>query len=168
MYDEIPTVSTHNLKTDYSIFGKLKTVIFGFVIFTAVFIACGLEPVREILFNFRDIFNVSWVNSAVEFLTEGLWFVYIFLITGAVVTLLEKQAFTALEICDEGIKFINAKTGETKYADYGDIHIAYGKFQDSVIIESKKIGIKQKDYGWGEFTQSSVLRTNLVKYGGLR
>ena len=158
-------ISSHNLKSDYSLKGKLRTIIIGWLIFTVIFVLTRLPAVQEPIISFADKMGVPWVSSAVNFIVNGLWVLLIPLCTGTVLTLLRKQTFDVLIIYTTGLGFFNSKTNQEDYADFDQIRLSYGKMQQSFYVKAASADIKETEYSWGEFSQPDVLQNNLQRYG---
>ena len=158
-------ISAHTLKTDYSMKGKIRTVIIGWVIYGALFGVTRMPSVQAAMLGFAENVRVEWVTDVVSFVIDGLWFVVIPMVIGTLMTLLKKQTFDELRIYNEGLGFANSKTGEETYAAYASIHLSYGKLQDSFWVEAKEAGVKLTEFGWKEFAEPTVLRTGLEEKG---
>ena len=158
-------VSYHHLKSDYSVRGKIRTILIGWVIFVVIFILTRLPAIQEPIVNFAVKMQVDWVSSAVNFIVNGLWIVFIPLCIGTIITLLKKQTFDGLVIYSSGLGFVDSKSGQERYVDFDKIHLSYGSMQQSFYVKAVSAEIKETQYGWDEFSQSDVLKNNLQRYG---
>lgn len=151
-------VSSHNLKSDYSIKGKIKDLIIGWIIYL-VFLFVTRIP---------EISNLLRQTKTFAFLASNFWYFFaVLMIAGTIITLLKKHFFVKINIYNTGMGFVD-KDGMEKYFDYEKIKLFYGKMQESIIIElfeDKKISYT---YAWKEFTQPDVLRNNLERYGTIK
>jgi hypothetical protein len=151
-------VSTHNLTSDYSIKGKLKTLIIGWIIYLIILIIPRITEVQNVLFK---------ISKDFAFLTSNFWYFFmILMITGTIITLVKKHPFIKINIYNTGIGFID-KNGLEEYFDYEKIKLAYGKMRQSLTIELLEDKKTSYDYAWREFTQADVLKNNLERYSQL-
>ena len=158
-------ISAHDLKTDYSLKGRLKGIILMWCIFLTIFGVTRLPNVQETLLNISENLRVEWVTSSVNFFINGLVYVFIPVIIGTILGLREKRSFKELRMYEEGIGFVGEE-GE-RFAPYDKIQLSWGKFQQSFYVECKELEIKSYDYGFGEFSQPDVLEKNLRRYSDL-
>ena len=158
-------VSTHKLTKDYSLKGKIKSVVIAWVVFLVVFGVTRMPDIQSMLLGFSASVTVNWVTSIVNFIINGFWVFGIGLIIFTPYTLLKKQSFDEMRLYDTGIVFYNSKSKDERYAVYSDVRLSYGRLQESFHIESKVVGVKMAEYGWRDFSQSDVLRSNLERYG---
>ena len=158
-------ISSHDLQSDYSIKGKLKRIIIGWCIFLVIFGVTRVPSLQAVLLDFESNLGVEWVTSSINFIINGLIFVFIPMIIGTILTLRAKHSFKELCIYKEGIGFVE-NDGE-KFALYNQIELSWGKMQESFYIGCKELEIKTNDYGFGEFSQPDVLMNNLKRYSNL-
>jgi len=157
-------MSSHKLLSDYSLKGKLKNIIIGWVIFLVLLGITRLPVVRDALTSFSKSVTVDWVTSVVNFILNGFWVFGILLVIGTVVTLVKKQVFDEIRLYDTGVGFWDSHTGTERYAAYPDVKLSYGKMRQSFWVESKSAPIKLTEYAWTEFAQPDLLQANLVRY----
>ena len=163
--DNKELLSVHKLTSDYSLKGKLRPVIIGWIIFLAIFIVTRLPVVRQAVFQFAANFNHSGLSSSSNFIFNGLWILFISMVIGTVIQLRKKHPFNELRLYSTGIGFVSADTGAERYAPYSGVRLSHGKMQQSICIAAPEAGVaKEAEYGWGEFTQPDVLRNNLERY----
>jgi hypothetical protein len=149
-------ISNHTLKTDYSITGKLKTIIIGWGIYLFFLITTRIPEIQKILLQ---------ISSSFSFLTNQFWyFICIPMGMGTIRTLMKKHPFTKINIYDTGVGFID-ENGIEKYLEYSKIKINYVKRKQSFIMELQNETKIIFEYGWSEFSQPDVLRNNLERYG---
>ena len=166
MENQIP-ISTHILKTDYSKKGKLKTIITGWCIFLLIFGATRVPSVQIILLNIQSNLgrSVSWVYSSIDFIINGLAFVFIPMAIGTVLTIREKHLFQSINVYETGIGFINNNV-ET-FQPYDKIQLSWWKMKQSFHIGCKELGIKENNYRFDEFTEPNLLYQNLETYSNI-
>ena len=157
-------ISAHELKSDYSIKGKVKRIIIGWCIFLAIFGVTRLPGVQAMLLNIQSDLgrSVEWVASGIDFILKGFIFVAIPMVIGTILTLRQKHSFKVLRIYQDGIGFVGDE-GE-KFATYDKIELSWGSMQESFDIGCKELEIKTNDYGLGEFSQPDVLANHLKRY----
>jgi hypothetical protein len=161
-------ISTHTLRMDrYSLKSKIRTIIIGWLIFAVLLVLTRRPAVQTPLIPFAEAVTVRWVSSWVDFIVNDFWGISIFLLIGTVVELVSKQTFQTLNLYTTGAGFVG-KDGAERFADYSAVSFSYRKGRDGFWAESKTAGVKLAVYGWKEFTEPDVLRTNLTQYGGLR
>jgi len=160
-------ISVHVLKSDYSMSGKLKSVIIGWCIFLVIFAVTRVPSVQMILLNIQSDLgrSVEWVGSAVNFILNGLVYIFIPMVIGTVITLMKKHPFQSINIYENGIGFINGEA--ERFQTYDKLNLSWGKMGQSFYIDCKELGIKGNDYGFGEFSQSDVLMNNLKRYSNI-
>ncbi|MDR0501341.1 MAG: hypothetical protein LBG97_08915 [Coriobacteriales bacterium] len=151
-------VSSHSLKSDYSIKGKIKDAIIGWVIYFAFLFVTRIPEISNLLLQ----------TETFAFLTSDLWYFFaVFMIAGTIITLVKKHPFVKLNIYNTGVGFVD-KGGIEKYLDYEKIELSYGKMQESITIELIEDKKTSYDYAWKEFTQPDILRNNLERYGTIK
>ena len=150
-------VSTHTLTSDYSIRGKLKTLIIGWTIYLVFLFVRTLPLIQNLLIS----------NSSLKFLASNFWYFFaVLMISGTIITLLKKHPYKKIYIYNTGIGFVNDK-GDEKYLKYESIKLSYGKFKESIYIELLEDKKTTYEYAWKEFTGHDVLKNNLEKYGSI-
>lgn len=157
--------SKHDLKSDYSMKGKVRTLVIGWGIFLVLFVATRLSAVQAALFRLAEGMNGTWLTGAVNFIVNGLWIVFIPMAVGTVVTLLKKQPFGTLTVYENGLGFMDEKTGGEQFVLYDNIVLSYGKMRQSFYVTAPEAGVKMSEYGWSEFTQPEALQANLARFG---
>ena len=158
-------ISKHDLKSDYSLKGKMKKIIIGWCIFLLIFGVTRVPSLQATLLNFAGNLGVEWVTSSVNFIINGLIYVLIPMGIGTILTLRQKHSFKELRLYNDGIGFVGDE-GE-KFAHYDQIELSWGSMQQSFDIGCKDLGIKTNDYGFGEFSQPDVLEKNLRRYSNI-
>jgi len=157
-------VSTHILQSDYSKKGRIKGIIIGWAIFLVIFIISRLPNIQQVLQEVQVNWEqeVEWLGSTAKFIRNGLWVFFVPLTIGTILRLREKRPFQSLNLYKEGIGFIC--DGNERFCDYAEIEISLGSMAQSFYITCKSLGIKGTSYGFGEFSQSDVLKNNLRRF----
>jgi len=156
-------ISTHILQSDYSMKGKLKSVLIAWCIFLIIFGITRVPATRVLLLNIQNDLgaSVEWVDSTIRFILNGLWVFFIPLTIGTPLTLLKKHPFNTLRIYESGIGFVH--DGNEQFKTYDKLSLSWGGLQQSFYIDCKDLAIKGISYGFGEFSQPEVLKSNLCR-----
>jgi predicted exporter len=135
------------------------------VVFLVLFGVTRIPVVQIAMVQFSDSMDVNWVTDLVDFIVNGFWVLAIPVLIGTVVTLTRKPSFDVLNVYDTGIGFVDSKSQNERYAAYSDVELSYGRMHASFTVESKAASVKMANFGWQEFAESSLLRSNLERYG---
>ncbi|MCP1103458.1 hypothetical protein M2454_002798 [Aequitasia blattaphilus] len=157
-------LSTHTLTSDFTIRGRIKTIIIGWVIFLAIFALSKYPPLQKTLINFALKMNVPWVTSTVNFFVNGLWIIFIPMCTGTLITLFSKQTFDTILVYENGLGFLKSSAENECYIPYSQMKFSYGKSTASFWITAKEAQLRNRMFYWNNFTDGNLLETNLTTY----
>ncbi|MDH6365962.1 MULTISPECIES: hypothetical protein [unclassified Breznakia] len=156
--------SSHKLSNRHDLKGRIISLIIGWTVFIILFSLSKYEPFQEILLEFSLKMNVSWITSVIDFILNGFWFLCIPMITGTIITLLNKKIFDEIQIYEHGLRFINKKTGSDTFVTYHNIKCSYGKQSDSFWITVKEINLNNRKFYWNDFTDDVNMKIYMMKF----
>ena len=102
-------LSSHKLVTDYSLKGKIKRIVIGWVIFWVIFGITKIPAVQTAMLDFAKSVNVDWVTSNVNFIINGFWVFSIGMVVFTIYDLVKKQVFDEMRLYDTGVGFFDSK-----------------------------------------------------------
>lgn len=151
---------------------RIKPVVILWAVYLLILVATRVPSLQLSMISFAKSAAVPWLISSVNFIINGFWIFAIPLAISSFFATTQKHPYDTFVNYATGLDPVDRESGVEVFVSYPNVHLVYGKLQESFIIEAKKTEKRAVDSGkvsfecpWQGFSSSDLFRQNLERYG---